>query len=224
MCRILAVKNFDLKLHKNIVETFTELAETGHTLPEDKPGHTDGWGIGYYDGKDAVVFKSGKSITAEKDIFQRKINEIKKSSVLIVHLRKSAWPETNSAKNSHPFKKNNIIFAHNGTIRDYLKIKKTKAPALDSEVYFEYIMSFYKDDVGEALEMASANLKKSKHSSLTCVISDGKNLYAFREYAKSPDYYTLFLASLRDSKIICSEKIVKTLRWKILRKEKICII
>lgn len=220
---MLGIKNFDLELHRNIIENFFKLAQNGKTLPDDTLGHTDGWGIGYYRDGNAEVYKSKNSVLDEKGTFFEKVKLIKKTQILIVHFRKSAWKNTNSPENSHPFKKDNILFAHNGTVYDYKIIQEGRKSALDSEVYFEYIMKNFKNDLTEALKMAVDSIikKKLKHSSLSCLLTDGNSLYAFREYVSFPEYYTLYETKLFDSYIVSSEAVSSELSWEPLRKNEL---
>lgn len=226
MCRILGIKHFDYIKHKELVENFFQLAETGKTLKGDSPGHTDGWGIGYYKNGEAVVHKSGGSVIKEKRNFFAILEKIAHSKVLILHFRKSAWTNTNSAKNSHPFQYKNILFAHNGTIYDYKKLlkdieldNKSTFNGFDSEIYFLYIINHLSLGLKNAFKKSVSQIKKNnKYSSLTSIFTDGRVLYAYREYTKSPDYYTLYSTQLDNSKIISSEPVSEKLKWKILRK------
>jgi len=229
MCRILGIKNFDYRKHKELVENFFQLAEIGKTLKGDTKGHTDGWGIGCYESGKAVVWRSDKSVIKERDVFFKTIKNIKSSKVLIVHFRKSAWENTNSPENSHPFQYKNILFAHNGTIYDYKKLLKNITPknepspnVLDSEVYFRYLMNSLSSDIEQTFKNSVAQIKKkNKYSSLTCIFTDGNTLYAYREYTKSPNYYTLYHSQIGNSSIISSEPISSKLNWQILRKNKL---
>src|SRR4030042_2976014 len=144
MCRMLGLKNFVFRKHREILENFFELAESGKTLPGDPPGHLDGWGIGYYKNGKAFVHKSGGSIVEEKQDFFKTCEKVGTSRILLLHLRKSAWSDTSSPVHAHPFAAGNILFSHNGTIRDFKSLRKEithdipHPGALDSEVSFHY--------------------------------------------------------------------------------------
>ena len=223
---MIGLTNFDWKKHKEILENFFKLAQTGKILPGNSPGHCDGWGIGYYKNGEAVIRKSGKSILREKRKFFDTLEGIAHSHILIVHLRKSAWPETSTTQNAHPFSHKNILFAHNGTIRDYKNLLKEIAEsdrplpsALDSEVYFRYVMSFFSADLEKSFEKAVRHIKKENtYSSLTCLFSNGNKLYGYREYSKHPEYYSLYCAAFGRSKLISSEPVSPPLEWKMIRK------
>ncbi|HCJ66093.1 MAG TPA: class II glutamine amidotransferase [Elusimicrobia bacterium] len=219
MCRMLGIKNFDYQKHKKVIEEFFKLAQSGKTLPGNSPGHLDGWGIGYYQNGQAIVFKSGNSVVEEKDKFFKKIREIAKSKILILHFRKSAWKNTSNTKNAHPFKYKNYLFAHNGTIYDYKHLLKMNA--LDSETFFRFILGSPGNSPTEKIKKAVENIKnKHKFSSLTFLFSEGINLYAYRDYQKSPDYYTLY----QDNSLISSQPLPFKNRWKILKSKKLVIL
>lgn len=223
---MLGIKNFDYNKHKAILENSFRLAQDGKILPGDSRGHSDGWGIGYYEKGKALVHKSGGSVLSEKKDFFRTLQKIARSPVLIVHLRKSAWPDTSTADSAHPFKYKNFLFAHNGTIYDYKKLLKDiasplrpRSNALDTEVYFRYLLN------SMCLKYAVRQIQKNnKYSSLTSLFSDGTNLYAYREYRKSPDYYTLYSAQFGDAYLVSSEPVSPHLKWKILNERKLLVV
>jgi predicted glutamine amidotransferase len=229
MCRMLGIKNFSYTKHKRLIEGFFDLAREGKVPPGNEPGHLDGWGLGFYRKGKAEVFKSGRSILKEKEKFFGKLRQIGRSTILIAHLRKSAWQDTSTKANSHPFKFKNYIFAHNGTIFDYKKLAKkipgTLRPlpkSLDSEVMLRGIAAELQNPSKTRLKDVLAGLRKTyKHSSLTCLFSDGSKLQAFREYTRLPRYYTLYLSKSRGSNVLCSEPLTKTLFWQPLTPNKL---
>jgi len=230
MCRILSIKNFCHTEHKQLLENFFVLAEKGKVPPKNSKGHLDGWGIGWYKRKTAKLYKSGNSVVEEKEKFFSILEEIKETKILIVHFRKSAWENTNSPKNSHPFKYKNILFAHNGTIYDYEKIlpqinHPRRVNILDSKAFFYLIVNMNEENLKEKFKKAVEEIKtKCNYSSLTCVFSNGENLYAYRSFTKLKDYYTLYYTRTNNSFLICSEPIGEDLNWKILKKEKLFVI
>jgi predicted glutamine amidotransferase len=221
MCRMIGITNFSYKKHEKILEDFVNLARDGNIPPKNAPGHLDGWGIGYYNNGKAEALKSGGSILEERNVFLGKLKKIGRTGILIAHMRKSSWKGTSSAANSHPFKFDKYILAHNGTIFDYKtflnlipeKYRPGRA-ALDSEVLFRFLIDPFKKEAKGGLEKAMNYLiKNGDYSSLTNTFSDGLTLFAFREYKRLPKYYTLYYAGLNGSVIVCSEKISGKLKW-----------
>jgi glutamine amidotransferase len=231
MCRMLGLKNFVFRRHREILENFFELAEAGKCPPGDPPGHLDGWGIGFYRNGKAVVYKSGRSIVEEKREFFETCERVKASKILLLHLRKSAWSGTSEPAHAHPFTAGNILFAHNGTIRDFKTLRKKiiqdppRPEALDSEVYFRYVMNFAPLGLAKALRRAVSDIRTSHtYSSLTCLLTDGNLIYGFREYTKDPWYYSLYTAAAEEATIVASQPVSIRLPWKILPKGRLFVL
>lgn len=206
---MLGIKNFDFIKHRVYIENFLYLAGCGRNLPEDRGGHQDGWGAGWYENGIAKAYKSAGSAVKESEVYFKKLEEIGSSSILIVHFRKSSWKGTVKKSNSHPFiygKK--FIFAHNGTLYEYKKLETYKTGHLDSWTLGSYIV---KNGV-----YAFKNIKNLRHSSYTFLFSDRKNLFALREYTINPDYYTLYLK--KDGGVIISSEPLGN-GFKILKKD-----
>ncbi len=228
MCRMLGLKNFVFRRHREILENFFKLAESGKNLPGDTPGHLDGWGVGFYKNGKAFVHKSGSSIVKEKREFFEICERVKASRILLLHLRKSSWSGTSKLAHAHPFVVGNILFTHNGTIRDFKALRKriTHDPphpeALDSEVYFRYVMNFAPLGLAKAIRKAACHIKtRHTYSSLTCLFADGNLLYGFREYTKNPWYYSLYYTPDQEATIVASQPVSPDLRWRMLPKGKL---
>lgn len=228
MCRMIAIRNYRQGEHGDLLESFSLLAEQGKVPPGSLPGHNDGWGFGYYRSGKAVMHKSASSILRDKGVLHRLIREADGSPTVLVHIRKSAWPNTSTAANAHPFLFNNFMFAHNGTIRNYkdllpsLNIDKKHAEltrALDTEIFFYYILSRMGPDIEKALRRSVRQIMRDcAFSSLNFVLTTEKGLFAYRQYSHDPSYYSLYHARARKADVICSEPIGKSLSWKMLRK------
>jgi len=225
MCRMVGISKFSYLKHSSIIEEFIYLSKNGKTLPGDPPGHEDGWGIGYYYNGSAKTVKSSNSALLDKAKILSTIKSIENSPTLIFHLRKSAWKDTTSVVNSHPFIDNNIILAHNGTIRDYKKLiplihnsSKLLESSLDSEIFLKFINSTQELSLESSFVKAVRYINKNNiYSSLNCVFSDGIDLYGFREYSQNPEYYTLFRAVAERSIIISSEMITGIKNWEEIK-------
>lgn len=170
-------------------------------------------------------------MVAEKGDFFKTLERIAHSKILLLHFRKSAWPETSSKDHAQPFSYQGRLWAHNGTIRDYKTLLKDVpghdqlSQALDSEVYFRYIMSLASLGLEKAIRKAAQHLRKyDTYSSLTCLFSDGKRLYGYREYSRHPQYYSLYYASLGDASILSSEPISPRGQWRMIGKGKLIVL
>ncbi len=221
MCRLLGITNFDLQHHEELVTKFCDLAISGSVMPGDPPGHQDGWGLALYCEGNLVVHKSGGNLLDETDRLMAILKEAPRSPVLILHLRKSAWKGSSSTRHAHPFQYGNVAFAHNGVVYGYerlacaITIPGLMPDALDTEVFFYHVMTGAQSrDLGQAfLGTASLIKREYQYSALNTLFSDGHRLFAYRDFSKEPDYYSLLTAREKDSVYISSEALSETLTW-----------
>jgi len=226
MCRVLGITNFDYSRHRQIVARFCELARSGVVMAEDPPGHEDGWGLAFYQAGELVVHKSGASLLEEIDEVVGLLSAVKTSPVMILHLRKSAWENTSNTRHAHPFHLGNSVFFHNGVVYDYQGLIPAitrpglGADARDTEVFFYHVMSGKAQDLGRNFLDTTALIKQThKYSALNCLFSDGVKLFAYRDYAKEEDYYSLYKAFSAGSWFICSEPLDEKIRWEMMVQE-----
>ncbi len=226
MCRVLGITHFDYKKHESIVARFCELARSGQVMAEDPPGHEDGWGLAFYQQGELVVHKSGVNLLEETDKVFGILRAAQTSPVMILHLRKSAWANTSNTRHAHPFHLGNTVFFHNGVVYDYQNLLPgisrpgLPADARDTEVLFYHVMSRQAPDLGRAFLESAAIIQQNHHfSALNCLFSDGETLFAYRDYAKEPDYYSLYKTCSDNSCFICSEPLDDGLSWEMMSKE-----
>ena len=231
MCRVLGITNFDYSRHQKIVARFCELARSGAVMAEDPPGHEDGWGLAFYQEGKLVVHKSGISLLEETDKVIRILSTAQNSPVMILHLRKSAWGDRLSTRHAHPFHFNNTVFFHNGVVYDYqglipdITLPGLGADALDTEVLFYHVMSGEAQNLARAfLDTASLIKRQHKYSALNCLFSDGVKLFAYRDYTKEPDYYSLYKAFSGNSSFVSSEPLDEKIRWEMMAQEEFLVI
>ena len=231
MCRVLGITNFDYARHQDIVARFCELARSGMVMAEDPPGHQDGWGLAFYQEGELVVHKSGVNLLEETDKVINILNSAKSSPLMILHLRKSAWADTSNTRHAHPFHLNNTVFFHNGVVYDYqgllpaINIPGLGADARDTEVFFYHVMSGDSQDLGrDFLDSAALIKQKHKFSALNCLFSDGVKLFAYRDYTKEEDYYSLYKACSENSWFISSEPLDENVQWEMMAKEEFLAI
>lgn len=191
MCRLLGVianQPVDLEFSLEL-ERFKELANR----------NPDGWGIGWYKNNESKVFKQGIAATSTESKLPAFSKSVR-SKIIIVHVRKGTGAKP-SEQNSHPFKYENWIFAHNGFVdKDYLlslltnEYKEKLKGETDSEVYFYWLLQCIdtEQDTVKGIKRAIESVVKREYSGLNFLLSDGSNLCAFRYSSKLIDYYTLY--------------------------------
>lgn len=231
MCRILGITQFDYAQHQPLIERFCDLARCGQVMAGDPPGHEDGWGLAFYQGKELVVHKSGVNLLEESARVHQLLAAAESSPLMILHLRKSAWANTSSTRHAHPFHLGQTVFFHNGVVYDYqgllpaITLPGLGADARDTEVLFYHVMSGAAQGLDRAFLASAAVVKRShRYSALNCLLSDGARLYAYRDYAKEPDYYSLYKAHRDGSWYFSSEPLDETLRWEMMAQEEFVAI
>lgn len=112
--------------------------------------HPHGWGIGYFVGRDAYILKSADPAHTS-DRFRLASSRLR-SHTFVVHVRRATVGGTDYL-NSHPFRYGRWVFAHNGTVfsfdrmRDWMceRIPEERRQLIlgttDSEHVFHYLLS-----------------------------------------------------------------------------------
>jgi len=217
LCRLLGiVPSSDSKVDFSLVRSFRNLASCGNVCEGSEPGHGDGWGI--------VTWREGKPVYLGRepnDAFTDGMYEdaclkgetMKGSAPLMVHLRKASVG-LKVRENTHPFVHGVWAFAHNGTIRK-LNLRYTT----DSQWFFESVMSDYAKSGGSILDAITSKVKMIRevfpYSSITFLLSNGREVYAYRDCTANIDYYTLYYTKTRGGVIISQEKFFEAL-WEPL--------
>jgi len=193
MCRL-----FGIIANKEVDINYSFFKADRKSFKELSKEHPDGWGIGWFDDGIAKIFKQGaEDVNYEKYQFD-KAKEIR-SKIIISHVRKATQGDR-STKNAHPFKFKNWLFAHNGSVKrkPLLELLTNGYAQLisdtDSEVYFHLIIQEI-ENAGEVVRGIKSAIKKVKncgdYTGLNFIMSDGKNLYAYRDAAQNESYYSL---------------------------------
>ena len=169
----------------------------------------DGWGIGFYTNGTAHVIKSKNPIYEEHEKFASSVHGLS-SNIMLVHIRRGSNPrglpreKLISVVNSQPFKYNNFLFAHNGTINIPDEVeeqlgewKEMIEGVNDSELYFWFIVKevaggtefreavkIFEETLEELWQKASArhSNKNRPYAGLNAIFSDGERLYAYCRY------------------------------------------
>ena len=189
---------------KYLLEDPCSLYAQSSANPERLQG--DGWGMGFYVDGALNLVKSDRPVYEERGKFTSAARQAD-SEVILAHIRRASNPRNLprekiiSIKNSQPFRYQNYLFAHNGTIAlpdeaaESLGEWKQRIEGLnDSEVYFWYIMKAMAEgsSLREALGEFERDLeqlwqdnrrkypgKDRPYVGLNALLSDGEKLYAY---------------------------------------------
>ncbi len=170
-----------------------------------------GWGIGYYKNENAKIQKQPIPAFDSKK-FQEIARSIK-SEMFISHVRYSTQGEL-TPENTHPFKYENWIFAHNGNIdiRDKLleslnsKFKNAIKGETDSEVFFYWLLQNIEDQnnlydgIKESISFIQSN-RGNKTTSINFILLNGEKLIALRKAFQRIYKYSLYYLCRKPDKM-----------------------
>jgi predicted glutamine amidotransferase len=163
--------------------------------------HPHGWGVAVFDPERAALATSAWEIHREAACacddqkFGHAVTTVR-GRLLVAHIRKATVGPT-SCLNTHPFRRGDYVFAHNGTIRDVAWIaSRTSAERArevegdtDSERFFAYLLTAI-DELGTAPSIdrvdraiflaATRATARPDFGSVNFILSNGETLYAHR--------------------------------------------
>ncbi len=212
MCRMLGlIPRRNLSDSADVLRSFRKLSVCGTVKPGSVAGHSDGWGIVTWQNGLPLYLGREPTDASNDPKFEEAciaIERSKISSPLIAHLRKASVG-AKTQENTHPFVREEWAFAHNGTIRK-LNLRK----GTDSEWFFEQLLELSSGADGKiisAIATLVAQIQQVyRYSSLTFLLSNGKKLFAYRDYSDSDNYYTMYYTLLENAFVICQEKITNS--------------
>lgn len=182
---MLAVKADDPTVLAEILTAFRTQADASLTGPKDLRSHRDGWGFaGRLTG---FAFQFARSVLdassdPEYPIAVRRASVTDPGTFFLAHVRNASVGGTR-LENTHPFVRRDWMFAHNGTIHG-LEVPPGHIAQgdTDSERFFLHILDEYRRtrDMTVALRTVLPRIARRRNSSLTFLLTDGRDLYAFR--------------------------------------------
>lgn len=159
----------------------------------------DGWGVGWWEPTGQPRCEKEPSSAAASGTYADTIARAR-APVFICHVRKATCG-ANTRANTHPFIHDDWMFAHNGCVsRDALlqrldaRYREALQGETDSEVYFLWILQNVAaaEDPIAGIAMALREVRRSRYTGLNFLLSDGRDVYAYREAATDQDDYSLF--------------------------------
>lgn len=150
--------------------------------------HRDGWGIATHAGGAWSVEKSERCAAgcASYD----RVASSTKATLAIAHVRQKTVGETSLA-NTHPFRRQRFVLAHNGTVNAVRSLERRSSAArlseiegqTDSERLFAFVMTHVDEagDVERGVLDAVSELRRTRDvGAVNFLFSDGDTLYAHR--------------------------------------------
>lgn len=209
MCRFAAyLGNTPIVLNRILSNPQNSLVNQSKKSREGKNGtHADGFGIGWYDqtiGNTPGIFKSIQPAWNDENLHH--LTSKMRSKCFVGHVRASTVGNVNTF-NCHPFSYQEFLFAHNGTIRNFDRMRRKILGSLsnpffemirgqtDSEYFFALVMDILHQNsnharlntIVESVILAIDKINKiqkkfpdNSFSRLNTVLTDGKCIVATR--------------------------------------------
>lgn len=199
MCRWVAYSGAPLPMEELILKPENSLIKQSYSSREGaETTNGDGFGVGWYGGGVGPgIFRSTEPAWNDRNLAS--LTRHICSGLFVAHVRATTGTPIQQT-NCHPFSHGNWLFAHNGLISDYPRIRRELAfavdPALfpeiegttDSELMFHLALTFgLEDDVMPALQRMAGFVETTCRArniaqplQMTLALSDGQSLYAVR--------------------------------------------
>jgi glutamine amidotransferase len=199
MCRWLAYSGSPILLEELLYRPAHSLIDQSlHSRLGAETTNGDGFGVGWYGvGPTPAVFHSVEPAWNDRNL--RELSAHVVSPLVFAHIRASSGSPIQQT-NCHPFRYGNWLWMHNGLIREFPKVKRDLAFAIDpslypliegstdSEMLFFLALTFgLEDDVPAAVERAVGFVEATgrQHGvaqpiQMTVATANGEDVWGFR--------------------------------------------
>lgn len=219
MCRWLAYYGSPVRLEDLLVKPDHSLIDQSlHSRLGATTTNGDGFGIGWYgEGDVPGVFHSTEPAWNDRNL--KELSRHLVSPLVFAHIRASTGGAIQQT-NCHPFRHGSWLWMHNGLIRDFDKVKRDLAMAVDpslypgiegstdSELFFHLALTFGLQDapldaVARAVGLIESTGRRYgvEHPiQMTVATTDGKSVWGFRYSSEGSSrslFYSTAVATLR---------------------------
>lgn len=181
----------------------------------DKSGepNPDGWGIGWYDGKQDGPHVVKEPEPADQSLLFEETARRVSGRIAVAHIRRrSRTPRTPA--NTHPFVAGRWLFCHNGYCPGELllghllpEFRDALQGDNDSEIYFAMLLQSMKSTVDpiEALKLAVHEvISAGGFTGLNFLLTDGRDMYALH-CSTDPERHSMCLQHGMGRELVASE-------------------
>jgi len=212
MCRMVGAV-FRTAFPEGVLNDLRHVAEVGIVPDEERPGHTDGWGIvSFRNDSPLYIGRSPRAMHLDPS-FDAAVSDVMKlhpPSIVIAHAR-AASKGGAKMQNTHPFVVGGLVLAHNGTVHGLAPPKgETPKGESDSEVLAMMLAHRYEEkrDLESALvSVIREDIAGKEFSAAVLLVSDGRTLFGYRDYSKEEraSYYDLRIAMCEGRVVLYQE-------------------
>ncbi len=222
MCRWLAYSGSPILVEELLYKPrFSLIDQSMHSRFGVETVNGDGFGIGWYGVDGAPIPALYRSVgPAWGDANARELGQSVSSPLFLAHIRASTGTAVQQT-NCHPFRHEQWLWLHNGSVREFATLKRDLVLAVDaglypyiagstdSEVMFYLALTFgLRDDPVAAVERMVGFVESVGHRhgvadpiQMTVGTTDGDRVWAFR-YSSEGDsrslYYSTAVTALRE--------------------------
>ena len=216
MCRWLAYSGSPIRLEELLLKRDHSLIDQSlHSRMGATTTNGDGFGVGWYDEEETPhVYRSTFPAWNNRNL--KELAAAIKSPLFFAHIRASTGSAIQET-NTHPFRYGKWLWMHNGLIRDFPKVHRTFANAIDdkyfnsiegttdSETMFYLALTFgLESDPVAAVEQMVGFVEETGHAhdieqpiQMTIATTDGTSIWAFR-YSSEGDSRSLWFSTRMD--------------------------
>ncbi len=212
MCRWLAYSGKTVRMDEVLYGPQHSLIEQSlESRLGAEPTNGDGFGVGWYGPDGPGVFKSAEPAWNDRNL--REISGHVSSHLFLAHIRATSGTPVQQT-NCHPFRHGGWLWAHNGVVHDWLRIKRDVVLAVDPSLYpliegstdsealfFLALTLGLEDDPAAAVARTIGMVEDVGHAhdvkfpfQGTIATTDGERLWAFR-YSSEGRSRSLFYSS-----------------------------
>src|SRR5215211_3586843 len=200
MCRWLTYSGSPILLEELLYKPEHSLIDQSlHARLGVEPTNGDGFGVGWYDANAhaPAIFRSVEPAWNDRNL--REVAGHVESPLFLAHIRASTGTPVQQT-NCHPFRYGRWLWVHNGLVRDFPRVKRQLALAVDESLYtsiegstdsellfFLALTLGLEDDPPGAVERMAGLVEEAgrRHSvehplQMTIATTDGESVWAFR--------------------------------------------
>ncbi|HEY6594061.1 MAG TPA: class II glutamine amidotransferase [Asanoa sp.] len=220
MCRWLAYSGAPVLLEEVLYKPAHSLIDQSrHARLGVETTNGDGFGVGWYgEGPQPAVFRGTGPVWSDRNL--RSLSHQVRSPLFLAHIRASTGTPVQES-NCHPFRYENWLWMHNGSIAGFSRLKRDLAMAVDPDLYpaiegsTDSELMFYlaltlglRDEPARAVERMIGLVEATarRHGvddpvQMTVATTDGHNVWAFRystERRSRSLFYSTDVRTLRE--------------------------
>lgn len=170
------------------------LREAPRSLGTLSREHPHGWGVAVFAGSGGWTVQK-QPRCADEDAHFGQVACGSRGEVLVAHVRKRTVGPI-SLENTHPFRRGDWVFAHNGTVEDQGHLRRASSGRrlqevtgqTDSELLFSYVLTRLDEANPSSVEAVSGALRRlvdelvgrPNVGAVNFLLSNGEDLFAYR--------------------------------------------